>query len=311
LTNRYAILPDWFYYFFSLPILALLPRHLGYRLSRAQGRHVYRVQKQSRIAAEANLERVFSGDSVAQDPAAIVRKSFEVRIAEDLDGYYFARFNRQNLHQYFTFEGLKHLDAARREGKGALLLSGHVGAVASGVLALGLKGYETAPLGNDSRVDTTMSAPVRAFAKWQMKWLQKKLAGRVIFVKLNEGAADHGPALVKVLEALRKNQFVVMAVDIPADRSHNVSRARFLGQDCRFPSGIVRLAQLSGAPIIPFFILREEVDWAHQRIEVQPPVELSGDRGVDFQRCIDRLDAVVRQHPGHWTVWDSLTTFEG
>jgi KDO2-lipid IV(A) lauroyltransferase len=311
LTNRYAILPDWFYYFFSLPILALLPRHLGYRLSRSQGRHVYKVQKESRIAAETNLKRVFSGDPVAQDPAAIVRKSFEVRIAEDLDGYYFARFNGQNLDKYFSFEGLQHLDAAKRGGKGALLLSGHVGAVASGVLALGLKGYETAPLGNDSRVDATMSAPVRAFAKWQMKWLLKKLSGRVIFVKLNEGGADHGPAVVRVLEALRKNQFVVMAVDIPADRSHNVTKARFLGQDCRFPSGIVRLAQFSGAPIIPFFILREEANWAHQTIEVQPPVELSGDTKVDFQRCIDRLDAVVRKHPGHWTVWDSLTTFEG
>ena len=99
-------------------------------------------------------------------------------------------------------------------------------------------------------------------------WLQKKLAGRVIFVKLNEFGAAHGPAVVRVLEALRKNQFVVMAVDIPADRSQNVTKARFLGRDCRFPSGIVRLAELSGAPIIPFFILRDEGNWAHQKIEV-------------------------------------------
>jgi lauroyl/myristoyl acyltransferase len=310
LTNRYAIIPDWLYYFCFLPILALLPRRLGYWLARSQGRHVYNVQKQSREAAEANLKRVFSGDLLAQDPSVVIQKSFEIRIAEDLDGYYFAHFNQQNLHKFFTFQGLEHLDAAKRGGKGGLLLSGHVGAVASGVLALGLKGYETAPLGNDSRVDTTMSAPVRAFARWQMMWLQKKLAGRVIFVKLNEFGAAHGPAVVKVLEALRKNQFVVMAVDIPADRSQNVTRTRFLGRDCRLPSGIVRLSKLSGAPIIPFFILRDEDNWAHQKIQVQPPIDLSGDLETDFQRCIDRLDAVVRRHPGHWTVWDSLTAFE-
>lgn len=310
MTNRYAILPDWFYYFFSLPILALLPRRLGYRLSRAQGRHVYKVQKQSRETAVANLKRVSSSEQLTEDPTAVIRKSFEIRIAEDLDGYYFGLFNRQNLSKYFTFEGLEHLDAAVREGKGGLLLSGHIGAVASGVLALGLKGYETTPLGNDSRVDPTMSAPVRAFARWQMMWLQKKLAGRVIFVKLNESGAAHGPAIVRVLEALRKNQFVFIAVDIPADRSQNVTKARFLGRDCRFPSGIVRLAQLSGAPIIPFFVLRDEDNWAHQKIEVQPPVNLSGDQDLDFQRCIARLDAVVRRHPGHWTVWDSLAAFE-
>lgn len=310
MTNRYATLPDWFYYFFTLPILALLPKSLGYRLSKGQGRHVYRVQQQSRQAALANFERVFGEDTDGQDSSAVIQKSFEVRIAEDLDGYYFAVFNRQNLGKYFTFEGLEHLDAARRRGKGGLLLSGHVGAVASAVLALGLKGYDVAPLGNDSRVDTTMSSPVRTFARWQMKWLQRKLRGRVIFVKLSEGGADHGPAVVRVLDALRKNQLVVMAVDIPADRSHNVSRTRFLGKNCRFPNGIVRLAQLSGAPIIPFFILRDEDDWSHQRIEVQPPIELQGEPEADFQRCIDRLDAVVRQYPGHWTVWDSLTAFE-
>ena len=310
MTNRYATLPDWFYYFFSLPILAILPRHLGYRLSRGQGRHVFKVQNQSREAAVANLKRVFAGDPAVQDPVAVIRKSFEIRIAEDLDGYYFALFNRQNLHKYFTFEGLEYLEAARQEGKGGLLLSGHVGAVASGVLALGLKGYETTPLGNDSRVDATMSAPVRAFARWQMMWLQKKLGGRVIFVKLNEFGAAHGPAVVRVLKALRKNQFVLMAVDIPADRSQNVTKARFLGRDCRFPSGIVRLAKLSGAPIIPFFILRDEDNWAHQKIEVQHPIDLSGDLDTDFQSCIDRLDAVVRRNPGHWTVWDSLAHLE-
>ena len=79
-----------------------------------------------------------SGDPIVENPEAVIRKSFEIRIAEDLDGYYFALFNRQNLPKYLTFEGLEHLDAARREGKGGLLLSGHVGAVASGVLALGL-----------------------------------------------------------------------------------------------------------------------------------------------------------------------------
>ena len=103
---------------------------------------------------------------------------------------------------------------------------------------------------------------------------------------------------------------MTMPIDVPPNLAHNTERVRFLDRPCRFPSGLVRFSYLNQSPIVPYFILRDERDWHRQKLIVQAPVETSGELSIDLQRCVDRLDALVRRHPAHWFPWDSWSLFE-
>jgi KDO2-lipid IV(A) lauroyltransferase len=97
---------------------------------------------------------------------------------------------------------------------------------------------------------------------------------------------------------------------IPADQ--NQSRrsgvfVSFFGLPASTTAGPARLAMMTGAPVIPVFLLREGESDTH-RLEVQQPVELvrGSDRDaevvVNTQRCTSVIEDVVRRHPEQW-IW--------
>jgi KDO2-lipid IV(A) lauroyltransferase len=67
------------------------------------------------------------------------------------------------------------------------------------------------------------------------------------------------------------------------------------------------LALLTGAPIIPVFLVRDG-ESEHHRIVILPEIEPAntGDREADIrtttQRCSAAFEDMVRQHPDHW-IW--------
>jgi Kdo2-lipid IVA lauroyltransferase/acyltransferase len=81
----------------------------------------------------------------------------------------------------------------------------------------------------------------------------------------------------------------------------------FFGLPACTTPGAVRLSMLTGAPIVPVFLVREEEGPRH-RIEVLPTVELvsTGDREADIrtntQRCTAIIEDMIRRYPEQW-IW--------
>jgi len=96
------------------------------------------------------------------------------------------------------------------------------------------------------------------------------------------------------------------AVALQIDRAPRTARARavtMFGERVRIPEGPLRLAAMTGAPIVPVFVARI----GHRRYEVllSAPIRLERGAGLDAldaaaQELAARLERFVRVHPTQW-----------
>jgi lauroyl/myristoyl acyltransferase len=242
----------------------------------------------------------------------IAEKSLEIKVCEDLDTFYFPFLNEGNVDRYFAFSNLHFLDDALKQGKGALLFTGHFGSVCAPLVVLALKGYASYHLSRDSRFERGLNTAFRAHARLKTSFMSRKMGRELLYIKTDQQSYRQVSAAEATLLSYRllsQNQTVSMAIDIPPGMAKGAEVVRFLGEDSLFPTGIVALAQKSGAPVIPFFVARDREDRSKQRLVLQEPVQISGDSRADLQRIVDRLSACIEQDPEQWFSWDCLSHF--
>jgi phosphatidylinositol dimannoside acyltransferase len=109
-------------------------------------------------------------------------------------------------------------------------------------------------------------------------------------------------ASLPILAKLRRGAIVAMQVD-RAPPGMRVRRVRLFGEPGAMPEGPLRLAQLSGAPILPVFCSR--VGHRSYAAEASPPLSISrkaddGRIDVVAQEIADRMTRFVRRHPTQW-----------
>ncbi len=308
MERRLRWLPERFYFFGILPILAHLPGVLGYRLARYWGRRLLSHETETRQRICQNVGFLRQGDDSWPDPESIARGVFENLIFEDLDTYLYPGWNSQNLSDYFEFEGEEHLREAEKRQRGALLLTAHIGAPAAALVALGIRGYAITHVAREYEEDPTIPATFRAFALKKIRLIEDQTGNPLINARGKPPFRSH-QATLEILKRLRRNELVSMALDVLPFWVPETETVSFLGFKARFSSNIVKLAAQTGAPVITYFILRQaEVPHRH-RILIQPPLVLSGTTAEDLQAAVDRFAGIVRQHPEQWFSWDSLSHF--
>lgn len=179
-----------------------------------------------------------------------------------------------------TIEGLEHLHAARRDGRGVLLLTGH-----SPHLELGgrfLAGAMDAPLAivarrnNDPCLEAWLDAARRrAFAD-------------VIAKKDVRG----------LLRALASGNVVAYAAD--QDFSYQHAFVPFFGIQAATLTAIPALARRGNAVVLPYWFWREAD--GRYALRIDPPWDgwPSGDAARDAARYMAELEAAVRRHPAQY-----------
>jgi KDO2-lipid IV(A) lauroyltransferase len=113
-------------------------------------------------------------------------------------------------------------------------------------------------------------------------------------------------AAKEAIRVLRAHDILVIPSDQNQTRSFGVFVDFFGVPACTTP-GAVRLSMLTGAPVLPVFLVREDEGPRH-RIEVLPEVEMlsTGDRAADIrantQRCTAIIEDMIRRYPEQW-IW--------
>ncbi len=109
-------------------------------------------------------------------------------------------------------------------------------------------------------------------------------------------------ASLEILRRLRGGAAVALQLDRapPGIRAREVS---LLGAPARIPEGPLRLAELSGAPIVPVYCAR--IGYRRYRIEACPLVRVrkrATDAELDdaAQRIADGMTSFLRRHPTQW-----------
>jgi KDO2-lipid IV(A) lauroyltransferase len=285
LTDRieYAIFRAAFGFFGALPLTVAL------RLGAWLGEIFYLLDRRDRRIALFNLKIAFPEKDAAEH-RRILRASCRNlgRVAAEF--CHLQRLDAGRLSRVVSFDDRAAWEhAIERAGRqGAVILTAHFGNWELLAYAHGLLGHPVTLVHRAMRnavFDRAITA-VRSTAGTRA--IKKRAAAK---------------------EALRTlKQHGILA--IPADQNQVFSYGVFVdffGVPACTTAGPARLAMLTGAPVIPVFLVREGESSRH-RIEVLPDVEMvvTGDRGADILentwRCTAVIEDLIRRHPEQW-IW--------
>jgi KDO2-lipid IV(A) lauroyltransferase len=195
----------------------------------------------------------------------------------------FAKFpsiRRGNVKEWIRCEGLEHVEAALRAGRGVLFATAHLGnwelsAYAHALLAAPMD-VVVRPLDNPL-IDAAVERR-RSFS-----------GNRAI------GKREYARAILKALAA---NRAVGILVDQNSAADGGVF-VDFFGRKACTGVGFAKLAARSGAAVIPGFAIWEESEKRYV-LRFHPPVPIAGDPARDTQTVQCEIERAIRQYPDQW-----------
>jgi lauroyl/myristoyl acyltransferase len=280
-------------YLLALFLASLLPRRPALHVGRRIGRLQHRRRGARARPYEANMRSLLGASP--EQAAAWMGRLFELGACHDLEAFLYARVTGEDIGALIEVRGMDRLRSALARGRGAILYSGHVRGDYTLFAALGLLGL------GPHIVSRRLGAVVRreGIDRWFYR-RREALVARRMGCEFTWMAPDNPAAAVQAARALRRNEVVVLEIDnSPARQQVEVT---FLGRRVRFPPGPVLLAQATGAPLLDFYLHRDD-RWIPQVAELGPPFHPSEDVAAAVQHCASRLEAKIREHPESWATW--------
>lgn len=272
-------------------LLSMLPRGFGLRVFGALGVLAMRLVPSARRQVLENTRLVFPAWSEAQ------RSSFPGCVARHLarNLFDFVRLRRYSLSEIeglVAIEGLENLERARRHGVGVICMSAHVGCWELTPYRMRACGYPVAVVYRrlrDPSLDTYVAARRERFG---IETHERDTGARGMIRSLRRGAL----------------------VGILADQHTRVDSVRvpFFGREAWTPSGPVRLAWRTGAPMVPV-VIGMEPDGRHtlrigEEIVVEKPPPGANGAEVDAAvheacaRCNKAVGDLILARKEQW-VW--------
>jgi len=265
-------------------IFRILPHSWALALGKGLGALGYHLARGRKRTAMVNLEAAFRGEKTPEEISGIARGSFEHLGAMAVEFFRFFPDRGESLRDLIHFDGEEHLKEALEKGRGALVLSAHLGNWELVGLKLVQRGYPIAIV--------TKVARGRAVDEF----LTKSREGAGIKVFRGRGLFRES------LRHLAQGGVLGSVLDQNARRREGVFVPFFGRQACTLKS-LALLARRTGAPIVPIFAYREG---KHHRIVCEPPLEpgitedLEGDVVRWTAACAEEVEKAIRRCPEQW-----------
>jgi KDO2-lipid IV(A) lauroyltransferase len=187
-------------------------------------------------------------------------------------------------------EGREAYLACREGGRGAVLVTAHMGSFEVGLAAL-----------------TTVERGVHVvFKRDEFPAFERLRAGLRARLGVREAAIDDGwSSLLQLRDALSANEVIVMQTDraFAGQRSALVA-APPLSRPLRVPVGPVTMARLGGCPVVPVFVVRSEKR-GRFRVILLDPIEVgpgAAGEAAALAHIGAALGRFVAAYPDQWLV---------
>jgi KDO2-lipid IV(A) lauroyltransferase len=269
----------------AVKLLSLPPRKVARNIGGLIARLALLLTPRLAGVGDLNLHLAFPGKSAAE------RQQILRRLYRNL-GWLLAEFCQmpgytpELTRSFIRYEGLEHYLAARDEGKGVLILTGHLGAWELSSFYHSLMGYP-------------MSIVIR------------RLDNPLVDSLVNHIRCLHGNQVLHkddfargLLASMRRGETVGILMDTNMTPPQG-SFVDFFGQSACTGTGLARIAMKTGARVLPGFLLWEEATQQYV-LRFGGPLCLatSGDVEADvltntalFTRVIEDY---IRQYPDQW-----------
>ena len=274
-------------------IASVVPRVVAYQLVEwltSQALFLYRRQKRNAIR---NMRRQLGAGRESRDAERVVDRVFVNYGKYMVDLLRVPSLRPEHLKRQVIAYGLDQIDLAFADGRGLIVVTGHIGNWDLAGATLAAMGYPV------NAIVDTLEPP---------RWNDEVQAIRMR-LGINPVPLEGGPK--EMLRCLRRNEILGILIDRPlADDGVPV---RFFGAETRIPAGAATLALRTGAGIVTAVVVRESNYYvAHIGPLIRP--EPTDDRAADVQRltqrCMDQLEAWIRRYPEQWYMFRDMWPVE-
>ena len=263
-----------------------LPPEIGLWLAGKLGILAYLILRDYRKITLDNLRLAFGKEKSEAQLRAIAKNVFANLGRNAFELIQFSRINSSNINKLVEVKGREFIEGAFRLGKGVIIITAHLGNWELMAAAIRLNGYPGVTVGR--RI---------YFHKYDsfLNRLRKIQDVDVIY-------RDESPR--KILKVLKDNRIVGIVADQDVDSVEGVF-VDFFGRSAYTPAGPAALAKVSGAALVPTFIVREN---GRHTLIFEKPIEIAdtGNKENDLVENTRRWSAVVesyiRRYPDQW-VW--------
>ncbi|MDD4893759.1 MAG: lysophospholipid acyltransferase family protein [Candidatus Omnitrophica bacterium] len=263
-----------------------LPLKLAYGIALFVSDLYYFFAVKDRKATKENLKAIFPDKTDRE-----IRK-IRIRISRNfakylVDFFRFSKIDTEYIKKNIRIENIHYLDDVLSRGKGAIIVTAHLGNWELGGVVIALSGYPfwaVALPHKDKKVDDFFRT-------------QREIKGvRVIPV---------GRAVRQSLEILRANKALALVGD--RDFSEKGLVLNFFGKPTVFPQGPAALSLKTGATIITGFMMRNPDDSFTLRFEKPLDFVPTGDREKDSISLTagykNIFEEYIRKYPDQWYVF--------
>jgi len=178
-------------------------------------------------------------------------------------------------------------------GKSAVLCTFHWGAGMWGLRHAAAKGMRPHAL--------VASLDATSFVGRALEFWYYSRRNRVVGAALRTEPLDTGASLRPVLRALKANEQVLAAIDVPSDQVSASDSIAFLGGQARVPRGLLRLAVDHQIPVVVYLT---GIRWADGgRFLRIYPLGIHSDLDELMRQVFAYLEDAVREDPVAWHFW--------
>jgi KDO2-lipid IV(A) lauroyltransferase len=287
-VKRRGLARTWIEYLVAwtiLKVVSLAPRAFALRAGRAVGMFACAVLPRLRRHADINLRLAFP-DLDESERGRIRRGAFHNlgRLLGEISQ--FPRLNRENISSIVVYEGLENYLNAAAEGRGVILLTGHIGAWELSVYAHSIYGHPMSFLAR--RIDNPLVE--RLAESYRARYGNRSI--------------DKKGSVREVLKTLKSGGVVGILADLNTSCEEGVF-CDFFGVQACTTAGVATLALRTGAVVLPGYLIWDEKARVH-RLHFEPQVETinTGNQKEDVitntARYAKVLESIIRRHPDQW-----------
>lgn len=266
-------------------IIRIIPIKIHEPIANALGRVMFKYVRRNRRMVTEHLEMAFGNRMTSDEINDLALRNNQELIKNMFEFIRFPAMNSKHILRLVTFDGEENIKAALEKHKGIIVLSAHFGNWELLGAALVARGYPLTVVRRDQN-DGLLNDVIQK--QRDKKGIKTVPRGKPLFKHL--------------ISLLQANELVALISDQNAGPEGIF--ADFFGRPASTFRGPGLFGVITGAPIIPIFMVRE--GYMKHRVVFLPPVtcQPSGDVGHDIaaitQGCTTVIEDIVTQHPEQW-----------
>lgn len=278
-------------------ILPLFPLKAVYLMGNIGGPLHSKLARTLRRAMYDELSLIFNGKYSDEQKKSIIKRTFRIIAKNQLEVLLFRSLTKKKTSRMISVKGLGKLDHALSRGKGVILLIAHFGANKLVMPALGFRGYQMNQVaGKPTEWIRILGKEISPFSR---KILERELDNEQC---LPANFIYVFKSMKPTFKHLKDNEVVCMAID--GGGGTKKERIGFLGREAMVSAGPFRIAQKTGATILPGFVVRQQDD-SHWLI-IEDPIQAEQNRFeeenaiTNLKKFMYLLEKYVDRYPSHY-----------